>query len=70
MVGWLGNNRGGKIVASPVGMNDAEIIHSSGMIVRIAVAISNALMMIEAVARFMACNDVAILGTLQAWNLR
>jgi hypothetical protein len=28
--------------ASPVGMNDAEIIHNSGMTVSVAVAISNA----------------------------
>ena len=58
MVGWLGTRRGGKIVASPVGMNEAESIHSSGITVSKAVAISKALMMIDAAVRFMGVKDI------------
>src|SRR5229473_3243564 len=53
IVAWLGRRCGGKTVASPVGMNEAEIIHSRGMTVSRAVTISKALMMMLAAVRFM-----------------
>ena len=58
MVGWLGRRRGGNTVASPVGMKEAEIIHSRGITVSRAVAISKALMMIDAAVRFMGVKDI------------
>ena len=64
-VGQEGDYLGWLDVASPMGMNDAETIHKREMTVSTPVAISNALMMIVASFRLMACNDAAISGTVQ-----
>ena len=63
-VGQEGDYLGWLDVASPVGMNDAETIHKSGMTVSTPVAISNALMIVASF-RLILCNDAAISGTVQ-----